>query len=271
MTQSANGGNAVAAKTAAFQYDREGEFLGVGRYQNADATAHLVAQAAYGYNAAGQLTSLAYTDHFAATLNGYSWSFDALANMASTTNTFDGTTDYTSDSTGQLTDATGGAAPTESYSFDSNGNRNSTGIVVGANNQVLFDGTYTYSFDAEGNTTARWIASTTSPLETEPGTGDTDITIYTWDNRNRLAAMAHYQNFGDAPDQTVTFAYDAFNRWVGETVSVTSGGTTTTHSTSFAYYGNEIVLQFDGSWGSGVVAASNLRIVTFGARPPTNS
>ena len=203
------------------------------------------------------MTSLAYTDHAAATLNGYSWSFDALANMASTTNTFDGTTDYTSDSTGQLTATTGGAAPAESYSFDTNGNRNGTGIVVGANNQFLFDGTYTYSFDAEGNTTARWIAATTSALETEPGTGDTDITKYAWDNRNRFASVTHYQNFGDAPDQTVHFAYDAFNRWIGETVSVTSGGTTTTHSTGFAYDGTQIVLQFDGS-GSGALAAANL-------------
>ena len=102
VTQTSNGGNAVAAKTATFQYDLQGELTGVDRYQNADATANFVAQATYGYDAIGALTSLAYTDKYSNTLDSYTYSYDALGNMASSTNTFDGTVSYTSDATGQL-------------------------------------------------------------------------------------------------------------------------------------------------------------------------
>jgi hypothetical protein len=41
----------------------------------------------------------------------------------------------------------------------------------------------------------------------------------------------------------VTYAYDAFNRWIGETLM--AGGTTT--QTSHVYDGNQIVMQFDNS------------------------
>ena len=62
--------------------------------------------------------------------------------------------------------------------------------ITGPDNELLYDGAYTYSYDADGNQTARWIATSTSPLETAaPAAGDTDITIYTWDNRNRLTSV----------------------------------------------------------------------------------
>ena len=57
VSQTSNGGDAVPAKTAAFQYDAACDLTGVGRYQNADATANLVAQATYGYDGDGNLTS----------------------------------------------------------------------------------------------------------------------------------------------------------------------------------------------------------------------
>lgn len=161
--------------------------------------------------------------------------------------------------------------PTESYSYDSNGNRETTdnantggsqvSCITGPNNELLFDGTYTYSYDANGNTTARWIASTTGSLETQPGTGDTDITTYTWDNRNRLTLVTMYATFADflagSPSQTVTYTYDAFNRWIGETIATTTDGVTTTTQTRFVYDGNQIVMQFDGT-GSGDLTAGDL-------------
>jgi hypothetical protein len=50
--------------------------------------------------------------------------------------------------------------------------------------------------------------------ETQPGTGDTDITIYTWDNRDRLTTVTHYTTYANfsastpVPDKTVTYIYD---------------------------------------------------------------
>ena len=77
---------------------------------------------------------------------------------------------------------------------------------------------------------------------TAPGR-DSDITIYGWDNRGRLTLVTHYASFGGTADLQVTYGYDAFDRWVGETI--TQNGTTT--QTRFVYDGNQIVLQFDGA------------------------
>ena len=55
----------------------------------------------------------------------------------------------------------------QSYVYDANGNRdtvttgnNTVTYVTGANNELLFDGTYHYQYDAEGNRIARWVAAT---------------------------------------------------------------------------------------------------------------
>jgi hypothetical protein len=57
--------------------------------------------------------------------------------------------------------------------------------------------------------------------------------------------------------QTVNYTYDAFNRWIGETVTTYSGQTSTTTQTRFVYDGNQIVLQSDGT-GTGALTAANL-------------
>jgi RHS repeat-associated protein len=216
------------------------------------------------------LTSLAYSKSNNATaLPSYSWTYDALGNMATATNNSDGTVTYSSDSTGELLGAsasTSNTSPAESYAYDTNGNRttaDTSTYVTGPDNELLNDGTYTYSYDAEGNQTARWIASTTGTLETQPGANDTDITIYTWDNRNRLTSVTTYANYNDyqnnAATQTVAYTYDAFNRWIGETINA---GTANETKTVFAYDGNQIVMQFDktfdGTGGEQSAAATDL-------------
>jgi RHS repeat-associated protein len=270
VTQTGNGGDAVAAKTVTFAYDRLGEFTGISRYQNADATANLVAQAAYGYDLNGNLTSLVYSKANS-TLPSYSWTYDSLGNMTSSSETLGSIVDavsYTSDSTGQLLSATATSGPpSESYSYDSNGNRETvttTGgqvtCITGPDNELLYDGTYYYQYDADGNQIARWVDNN-SGSESSPQPNDTNITIYTWDNRNRLTSVTSYANYAayqpqsgsPTPDMTVTYAYDVFNRWIGETV--TTGGTTT--QTRYVYDGNQIVMQFQGT-GSGPLAANNL-------------
>ena len=225
VTQSGlTGGNAVAEKSATLAYDNLGEFSSITRYADLAQTQQ-VAQSAYGYDALGNLTSLVYSNS-GSTLPNYSWTYDPLGNMATSAETLGSIVDsasYTSDSTGQLLTAAG-SSPPETYSYDSNGNRTNTGYATGPNNELLSDGTYTYSYDGEGNQTARWIPGAAN--ETAPGqnSGDTDITIYTWDNRDRLTSVTHYADYtaftGEtpSPDLTVTYTYDAFNRWIGETV-----------------------------------------------------
>ena len=274
VTQSGvSGGDVVAEKSVTFTYDNLGEFSTITRYADLGETEQ-VAESIYGYDLNGNLTSLVYynSSNGGVALPSYSLTYDALGNMTSSDevlgSSINDSVNYTSDSTGQLLSATPTSGPpsdtypdTESYLYDPNGNRetvttngNQVTCITGGGNELLFDGTYTYAYDADGKQTARWIAATnTNPPETQPGPDDTDITIYTWDNRNRLTSVTSYATYGAAAEQTVTYAYDVFNRWIGETV--TAGGTTT--QTRYVYDGNQIVMQFQGT-GSGPLAANNL-------------
>ena len=75
--------------------------------------------------------------------------------------------------------------------------------------------------------------------------GDTSITQYTWDARDRMTEVRNYATYGDVvantPTQVVDYLYDVENRWIGENIFTSSGE----HETRFAYDGNQIVLEFD--------------------------
>ena len=187
--------------------------------------------------------------------------FAGLNEVASCTSA-DGTANYSYDPTGELLAAhytsplpSGegqgeGVQPDEAYTYDTNGNRTNAGYVIGADNRLISDGTYTYSYDAEGNRTAKFIdANHDGVLDA----GDTDVTEFTWDNRDRLTEVKTYATDGGDPTQVVDYLYDVENRWIGE--NIFTGGTE--HQIRFAYDGNEIVLQFDKD-GSGALDASNL-------------
>ena len=61
----------------------------------------------------------------------------------------EGTVTYTYDSGGELLTATG--SRTESYSYDSDGNRTMTGYTTGTGNELTASPGYTYTYDNAGN------------------------------------------------------------------------------------------------------------------------
>ena len=165
----------------------------------------------------------------------------SASDLIASVESVDGTASYSYDPAGQLTGASYSSnlqsqipnPASESYSYDANGNRINSGYVIGPDNELLSDGTYTYQYDADGNQIER----------TDIATGA--ITLYTWDNRNRLASVTDETAQGQIT-QTVTYQYDAANRWIGETVTTYADGSpTSVQTTDFAYDGNQIVLQFD--------------------------
>ena len=252
----------VADKLVTLSYNADGQFSTITRYADL-AGNDLVVTGQYSYNGLGQLTSLNYTQG-TTTLAGYTWLYD-LQNEVTQETSVDGTTSYTYDPTGQLTGASStNSLLDEGYSYDANGNRNSTGYAVGGSNQMTAGAGYSYQYDNNGNRTAQWADNNGVP-ESSPQEGDTDITIYTWDYRNRMTSVTTYATYdawkgigaysSPTPTQTVTYAYDIFNRWLGETV--TDGSGTVTENRKFVYDGNEIVLQFD-STAAGDLAAANL-------------
>jgi len=74
--------------------------------------------------------------------------------------------------------------------------------------------------------TARFIDNDSSGTLT---TGDTDITLYTWDHRNRLTRVEQFADHAafeaQQPDRVVEYAYDFGNRWVRKLVDTNGDGT----------------------------------------------
>jgi YD repeat-containing protein len=269
VRQGQAGGNGVTPEQVNFGYDPGNDLASINRYQGS----HLVATSSYTYDGCRDLLTLTDTQG-ASTLAAYTWSYDPVGRVTSELSSGDSATpggsatvSYGYDNDGQLKSASysnfAHAPGNENYSFDNNGNQTGGTRQVGNDNEVTFDGTYTYQYDADGNETARWIAGTTG--ETHPGTnsGDYQITTYTWDDRNRLMEVDSYttaaQYNAQTPTQTVKDTYDVENRLIGETVTTynTNGSVNQSTQQQFVYDGNEIVLQFSrttqGAVGTGAL------------------
>ena len=169
-------------------------------------------------------------------------------NLLTSVTSSDGTVTYTYDAIGQLLSAaySNESITDESYTYDANGNRTSatgSASVVGADNQLLSDGTYYYAYDAEGNRIAKFIDTDADGLLDE---GDTSITQYTWDARNRLTEVTNYATYGGSASQVVDYFYDAENRWIAESID-SDGDGQIDRTLGFVYDGDQIALQFESS------------------------
>jgi len=169
---------------------------------------------------------------------------------------------YSHDATGQLTgsDYTGDWQGDEDYTYDENGNRTTAGgasYATGPNNQLLSDGTYRYEYDAEGNRTLRFVDADQSGTLTA---GDTAITAYAWDHRNRLVEVRDFADHAaytaGTPSQIVQYAYDFGNRWVRKVLDADGDGVADA-STIFVHDDGQIVLDFAHT-GPGDAAAADL-------------
>ncbi len=238
---SQTGGNAVAAKRVDFAYDAADQWQSITRYADL-AGAQLVAQSSYGYDRAGRLTSLSHVQG-GNTLAEYGWSYDRASRPTQFVSLVDGTVDYAYDPASQLTVADYDYQVDEDYQYDANGNRTNNGYTVGANNRLLSDGVYAYAYDAEGNRTARFVDVDSSGTLTA---GDTSVSEYAWDHRNRLTGVTSRPVYGANPTQTVAYRYDAFNRLVARQIDPDGAGPQAVQSTYYAYDGDQIALEFDG-------------------------
>ena len=251
------GGNAVAEKRIDLSYDAASQYAAIARYADLAGT-DLVATGTYTYDNASRLVGLDYTQGVTSLVE-YSWAFDAASRMTWYDNSIDGEVDYTHDDTNQLTDADYDYQSDENYTYDENGNRTNGGYVTGTNNQLLEDGTYRYAYDAEGNRTLRYVDTDGSDTLTS---GDTDITEYEWDNRNRLTEVEHFTTYANydagTSDQIVDYKYDCFNRLIGRTLdSDGTSGATDVEQSIYVYENGQVVMQFDKT-GSGDLAVSDM-------------
>ncbi|MGH7139755.1 MAG: hypothetical protein ACREHD_28780, partial [Pirellulales bacterium] len=168
--QGVNGGNVISPKEIDYSYNAIGQFSTVADFNYiGEGPREDVLAGAYSYDNGPRLTGIAYTsDGGTNTIDTFGWGYNG-GNLITSFSSIDGTASYGYDPTNQLTSATyttaqGGHQPAdESLSFDSNGNRNSTGYTTGSDNLMSSDGTYNYRYDADGNLVSRTqIASTYS-------------------------------------------------------------------------------------------------------------
>jgi YD repeat-containing protein len=118
-----------------------------------------VGETDYTYDSTGRMTNEQSFDGSSTRYLNTTYAFDNADRL--TVQTDNGTPrTFTYDNTNELT-----ADSTNTYTYDVNGNRNSTGYTVGAANQITNDGTWTYTFDAAGRgKSRRRIVKDTRPL-----------------------------------------------------------------------------------------------------------
>jgi YD repeat-containing protein len=111
-----SGGNAVAEKRVDFSYNAIGQFTEIARYKDTDGgSTHEVATATYGYDSLGRPTDLAYKKGGSNIFTPYEWTFDHIHRITQFVSQ-DGTSDYSYDSTSQLTAVDHNFQSDESYS-----------------------------------------------------------------------------------------------------------------------------------------------------------
>jgi RHS repeat-associated protein len=236
IQQNQAGGNAVTAKRAAFEYNTLNQRTKLTRYQSTGSS-NIVASTEYGYDTLNRLSSLTHKQN-STVLAGYTYGYDGVSRLTSVTSTIEGLSSYTYDAASQVTaaDHAAGGQADETYGYDLNGNRNTSGYTVTTNNRTTAQPGFTYVYDDQGNRISR----------TETATGK--VTEYSWDHRNRLTVVKDRNTSGGSVVKQVDYAYDAFNRLVKRTYDADGAGAGAATSQFWVYdEGINAVLQFDGS------------------------
>jgi RHS repeat-associated protein len=135
----------------------------------------------------------------------FAYGYDNASQLTSYTGP-EGSLTYTYDNAGELTGV--GGARSESFGYDLNGNRNTTGYTTAAGNELTGDGTFTYAYDAEGNQVSKTRLS------------DNEQWTFTWDYRNRMTQAVEKTSAGVTVTNDV-FAYDVEDRRIGKSTNGT--------------------------------------------------
>ena len=179
----------------------------------------------YGYDSVSRLLSLLHQQG-ANTVDGAIYTYDNAGNRHSKQNLLNGVTEnYIYDAIDQLKQVTQGATTTESYTYDSVGNRLSSLNVAtysydSSNHLNSSSDGVSYTYDNNGNT-----------LTKTDGNGTTQ---YVWDFDNRLKSVTLPN-----PGGTLVFKYDLLGRRIQKT---SVAGTT-----NFVYDGSNMVAELSST------------------------
>ena len=236
----------VVAKRAVYKYRGDGSVDTVTRFAGAGVNPVGISTAAY--DGLSRLTGITHAPTASPSIS-YGYTYDAAGRMETMT-TPEGKSTFTLDATDQLLSA---SRTGENYAYDKTGNRTSGGTQTGSGNRLAFDGTYRYAYDAEGNRTAKFkdtnAEGTLSP-------GDTDVTVYAYDQRNRLVAVSHVNAWTTAQgsalggfsgsdttfpgsDLDLRYTYDYADRRIRRSMDTDGAAGAGGESVSFAAYAGD--------------------------------
>jgi len=250
------GGNAVAEKRVDLDWNRAGQLTDVERFKNL-AGDQLIAASSLAYDSTGRLANLV---HDLAAIPGTSnrtlaWQYDAAHRVTQFKHTGESSTAalFSYDERNQLVgvDRPAGTTTDEAFAFDQGGNRTAAAgqsYMVVANNQLKFDGAFTYLYDGAGNRIRRFVDGNGDGLLNH--ISDTQVTEYSWDHRDRLVEVRETTGFFGNQSRRITYRYDMFDRLIGRDIRE---GTESSidRSERFVYDGDDVVLEFVDPDGTG--------------------
>lgn len=204
-----------SAQAFGFTYDSASRRIGMTRPGGSTA---------YSYDEASRLVSLRHQS--SAGNIGFQYSYDPAGNRLGV-NDGSGAHSFGYDQLNRLVSATrpAGAGATESYSYDSAGNRTASHMSAtythNSANRLTADAVFDYTYDANGNLTRK----------AERATGRQ--TLYAYDSENQLTQISF-------PDGTsAAYRYDALGRRIEKNV----GG----QITRYVYDGQDILFEYAGT------------------------
>jgi RHS repeat-associated protein len=206
---------ASAGSYVDLQYDAADQLTTIVRAIGSGATTKV--RTVQSYDSAGRITTQIYskvvTTGFppvdtVTPLATYIYGYDAASRLTTQVDA-EGTATFGYDITNQLTSV--GGSRSETYGFDANGNRNTTGYTVVSGNRYSSGGGFTYTYDAEGNQTGK----------TEITTGN--VWTNAFDFHNRLTGVTE-KNSGGSTIMQATYTYDALGRRIGTKVDDDGSG-----------------------------------------------
>ena len=235
VSQAGTSSSGVAPELVFFHHDQAGNRTSQSRYADLAANTR-VATTSSVYDAANRLTSLTHVNSGGATIASYGYTLDAANRLTSEAHAWNGgnSTDtiaygYTNNDQLTAVNHTNSSFANESFSYDTNGNRNASGQTTSTGNQIQSDGTSNSTYDAAGNLATKTTIATGVK------------TVYQWDYRNRLTEVDRVA--GGTTTVVARFTYDALNRQIAEVDNPNSSATTR----RTVYDGQTPLLDFNGS------------------------
>ncbi len=237
----ADGSGDVDDARVEMDYSASGRMTEMRRFADlAGNAANLIGRTVRTYDLAGRSDQLNHLDATDINISSYDYDYDFAGLLIAETRVhqmseFSQEITYGYDLTGQLTEANYSGQPDESFSYDANGNRESstahgTAYETETGNRLATDGDHAYEYDGEGNL----VLKTKLVTDDDGQAGET--TEYQYDHRNRLVAVTIKSSGGIILDE-VTYTYDALGRRIAR-----SENGETIH---FVYNGDNVWADFD--------------------------